>query len=168
MLPVARGANGQPPSPPIDASNIGRAVLDAGQRVRVAGVAGVVEMQTHRAAIRLREHVRQQPANLLGDADADRVGEHDLVDTGRHHACRVLADDARVDLAFERTTEGRTERDRHPEARRVGLADHHLGGVGGLGERHPLVSLRERVGQRIGEMDLVDASLERPLHARWS
>ena len=48
MLPVAFGANGQPPIPPTRGVEDGRARLERRVRVREAGVAGVVQMDADR------------------------------------------------------------------------------------------------------------------------
>ena len=82
MLPVARGANGQPPRPPTDASNSRHAVLEPGRGVGVAGVAGVVQVQPDRPAPGGGDRGGQQPADLARHADADRVRQHDLVGAG--------------------------------------------------------------------------------------
>ena len=126
MLPVAAGANGQPPRPPIDASNIGRALLEADQRVGVTGVARVVQVQPDRPSAHARTASGTQPAHLGGHADADRVGEHHLVGAGAGHPPGVLDHDPRVDRPLERTAERGAERRRRRAARRVAGSDHRL------------------------------------------
>ena len=103
MLPVARGANGQPPRPPTRRVEDRRAVLEPGDRVRVAGVARVVQVQADGLAA--LERARHQLAHLARHADADRVGEDHLVRAGRGHPVRVLDHQPGVDVALERAAE---------------------------------------------------------------
>ncbi len=98
------GANGQPPRPPIRRRG-GVTPGSTRRRVGVAGVAGVVQVQTERRDRRGRERGRHEPPHLCRDADADRVGEHDLVGARRRQPSDVLDDEPGVDPALERAAE---------------------------------------------------------------
>ena len=79
-------------------------MLQAGVGVGVAGVARVVQVQADGLAGPPARAARSS-ADLARDADADRVGQHQLVGAGGGHAVRVLDHQAGVDVALERAAE---------------------------------------------------------------
>ena len=103
-----------------------RARLQARDRVRIARVAGVVEMEADRRACRGAEGGGHEPAHLGGDADADRVGEQHLVRARGRDERDVLDHDPRIDRALERAAERRGQRDVHAPARRLDRPGHLL------------------------------------------
>jgi hypothetical protein len=88
------------------------------------------------------------------------VGARGLVGLG--HAGGVLEHDAGVDAALERAAERGGERDRRLDRRRLDDLLRHGGGLRG---RHVLIALSERVGNRVGDVDLLGAGLERAVEA---
>ena len=86
MLPLAPGANGQPPSPPTEASS--RVTPERHRRVRAGqtGAAGVVEVRAQRDVADQRAHVRDQVGDPPRRGGADGVGDREPVDAASHAA----------------------------------------------------------------------------------
>ena len=107
-LPVARGANGQPPNPPTLASKRRIARFQAGDRVRVAGVARVVQVQA-------QLDLRGAPTAASDGTDrprrggADRVGQHHHLAAGGLERPCVRGHPGGRHLALEGTAERRRE-----------------------------------------------------------
>ena len=83
MLPLAPGANGQPPRPPTEASRRLHAGLDRGQRVGLAGAAGVVEVDADVEPGRLGADGVEQGDGAQRRHRADRVAEAELIGAPR-------------------------------------------------------------------------------------
>ena len=144
-------------------------MLEAGVGVGVAGVAGVVQVQAdrRRAAPPPAAAAGHEAADLGRDADADRVGEHDLVRAGRRHAARVL--DARRRGRRGPRTGSRTQRPASPwRAAPAACAarDDRSAAAAASSRARVLVALGERVGDRIGDVHLAHAGGQRPLQRR--
>ena len=122
MLPVARGANGQPPMPPIEASKATRARLERRVGVGEAGVARVVQVHADRAtpsataSARRARDLRGTPTPIVSAStiSSGRAGAEPLDE---------LEDAAGVDAALERAAERRGERHRRPATLGVGALD---------------------------------------------
>ncbi len=163
MLPVARGANGQPPIPPTEASKTRHAGFERRVRVREAGVARVVQVDADGGSE--RHEAADEVVHLARHADADRVRNRDLVRAGRHDPRCELRHAARVDGALERTAEG--DPDRHRRADPVGrrARDDPLGGGDALLDRCARVALVELLRRGEGEVHLVETAVTQPLVA---
>ena len=80
MLPVAPGRERAPADPAGGGVEDGDSGVDRRNRVGVAGVAGVVEVRAQRRARReLAQRRRRGAVTWRGHADADRVGDRELV-----------------------------------------------------------------------------------------
>ena len=110
-------------------------------------------------------HAGHELPHLGGHADADRVGEHDLVRTEAGDRLGQAEDLRGLDAALERAAEGHADRDRHRQPVVVGAADDPLGDAQRVADGHALVALAERVGGREGVVDLVDAGGHRAVVA---
>ena len=108
-LPLAWGANGQPPRPPTEASKWVTPASSAASTLARA-VLRVLCRWSHRTPARRLDRRRHQRAHLAGDADADRVGQLDLVRARVGEAPDVLDHDAGIDVALERAAEGHAQR----------------------------------------------------------
>ena len=155
MLPVAAGANGQPPMPPTDASITVTRLVDA-------GVACVVEVDAQ----------GDVPGDVpdRGDAgldvpwvgDADRVGEGDLVDTGCSHPFDDVDEALHRNFTLERIAPGCCDRGRCGDPSFVGVVDDVVEHGDRLVCRHPLVLHVEGVRRHDRHVDLVDTGLGGP------
>ena len=165
-LPVAPGANGQPPMPPADASKTVAPASQGGQRVRVAAALRVVQVDAEREPE--PGDRRAEATDRSGHRDADRVGEHQLVHAVRGQALGQLEDPAGVDVPLERAAERDADRPRDPQAlgprgraharsRGEALLDArvHVVPAEGLGRHDREVHLRHAGGDRAGESPLV-------------
>ena len=82
MLPLAPGANGQPPSPPTEASSRVTPAVHGRVGAGQAGAAGVVEVRAERDVADQRAHPRDQVADAPRGGRADGVGDRQPVDAG--------------------------------------------------------------------------------------
>ena len=82
MLPLAPGANGQPPSPPTDASSRVTPAADGGVGAGQPGAAGVVEVRAERDVADQRADEGDQVADPPRRGGADGVGDREPVDAG--------------------------------------------------------------------------------------
>ena len=149
MFPVARGANGQPADPADRGVEHGRARLERDERVRVARAPRVVEVDADRDAE--LDALADEVAHLARDADADGVGEDDLVRAAAREARRELEHATGVDRALERAAERRPERHGDADPVRLRALDDALAGddrLLGRGARVPPVELLAH-GERV-------------------
>ena len=163
MLPVARGANGQPPRPPTDASSTRRARLERGERVRVARVARVVEVDADGgpsagdAPTSARDLARHAtPIVSARTISSRRLGEP-LGDL--EHACRV---DARPRTGSR--TRRRASRSRRPSR---GARDDPpaAAAIASSSDMFPLRRLNVSVAASV-QLHLVERRAAQPLVAR--
>src|SRR4051794_3360591 len=114
------------------------------ERVRIAGVPGVVAMKP------LRLRAADQIPDLARGGDADRVGEDDL---GAVEPRCELAHPRRIDVALE----GAAERDADRDRRRLGCgSEDPLDALDRLGERRVGVALVELLGRAEGRVHAVE------------
>ena len=139
--------------------------VEPGDGVRVARVARVVQVQPDRHAAGRDLGGADEPAHLARHADADRVGEHDLVGARGGHPRGVVDHDPRVDAPLERAAERDAERGRRPQAGVVRGPEHRHGVGRRLRDGGVLVARGERVRQRVGEMRLARARGDRAVEA---
>ena len=110
MLPVAPGAKGQPPSPPMDDSNRSIPSSEPGHDVAKADAARVVEVKGDGG---LRETVAQVAAERAHEGRGGHPGgvaEADPVEAELLEPLRDVADPLEGDVAFERAAEGGRDR----------------------------------------------------------
>ena len=142
-MPVAFGAKGQPPSPPTEASSALGAGSERGVRVRVAGVARVVEV----AADGLAEpdESLDERFDLRRRRNPDRVREDELVRLRRRQPLTDRQHALRIHRALERATEG--DRDCHAGVEPVlfRALDDALGVLQRGLDRRSRVAFRERL-----------------------
>ncbi len=154
MFPVARGANGQPPTPPTDASSTVAPASTAARRVGDSRVARVVEMHAHRDAEAGRP--ADELTHLLRHPDPDRVGEHDLVRAGPREVAGQLQHAGRVDSPLERAAERRPERHGRTQPVPVRSLDDPLAGLDRRLDRGARVALVELLADSEREVHLVE------------
>ena len=163
MFPVARGANGQPPIPPTDASK----TVAPASSAAIAFAKPVLRVlwrwtPTGRPS---GSDPLDEVAHLARHADADRVGEDDLVRARSREPRRERRDAAGVDGALERAAEGDADRHRRSDPVGVRALDDARAGGRRLLDRRACVAAVELVGRREGEMHLVEARVAQALVA---
>src|SRR5918996_1091856 len=136
--------------------------LERGERVRVAGVAGVVQVGSDRRPRKARA-ADEVPARR-GNRDADRVGEDALVDRRREPLGEVDHVPG-VDRALERAAEGDADRDGDADAVRPRALGDALGGGHRLLDGGVLVPPVEGLGRGEGEVHLVQPGGGQPVVA---
>src|SRR5688572_25391612 len=140
----------------------GGARLERGERVRVAGVAGVVQVGSDGRPRKLR--AADDVPDLPRHRDADRVGEDDLID-GRREPLGEVDDAPGVDRALERAAEGDANRDGGADAVRPRALRDALRGGHRLLDGGVLVPPVEALGGGEGEVDLVQPGGGQPVVA---
>src|SRR3954465_11611015 len=138
----------------------GRAGLERGQGVRVAGVGGFVEVAAGRAE---GGDAPGHAADCARRRDADRVGQNDLARAGLGQPPGDLDHRALVDGTVERVPEGDADR----RGRRGAGSGPEDGGrlAQRLLPRHPGVALAERVRRRHGHVHAREGRGAEPLPA---
>ena len=163
MLPVARGANGQPPMPPIEASKTvapasSAAYAFAKPVLRV--LCRWTPTGTPRPAL-----APQQVLDLVRHADADRVGVDDLGGAGRGEALGEGEHRARLDRALERAPERGAERDRGADPVLARARENAFCRRDRLLDRDVRVLAAEALRDRDGEVRLGEPGRREPLVA---
>ena len=155
MFPVARGANGQPPMPADRGVQQPAPRLERGDRVRVPGVASVVQVdadrdaeaagsgdeRAHLASARRRRSCRRD--DLVGAGRGDALPRSRAIQPGSTAPSNGQPNEAPIVTVTRR-----------PSARRAPTM--RVGGCDRLGDGGALVALVERLGGGEGEVHLVE------------
>ncbi len=162
MFPVARGAKGQPPMPPTDASSTVAPASTAASAFAIPGVARVVQVGPDGRS-RAGEPRPTRSLTCSGHRDADRCRRRRPRRRSPRSRSASAGDVARVDRALERAAEGDADRDGRADAVGAGALDDPLRGGERLLDGRVLVAPVEGLGRGEGEVHLVEPGRDEPV-----